>query len=65
LDSSKMTASLPPEKVSKILDWCRKFQGRKKAKVKEVQKLVGLLNYAARVVRGGRTFLPRMIDTIR
>lgn len=65
LDSVRMTASLPPEKVDKILVWCRRFQGRKKAKVKEVQKLVGLLNYAARVVRGGRTFLRRMIDTMR
>ena len=35
------------------------FRRKKKARVKEVQKLVGLLNHAAKVVRGGRTFFEK------
>jgi hypothetical protein len=35
---------------------------QKKATKKELQQLIGKLNWAARVVRGGRTFLRRLID---
>lgn len=65
LDSISMTASLPLEKVEKIKQWCATMSGKRKAQVREVQRLVGLLNFAARVVRGGRTFLRRMIDVMR
>lgn len=65
LNSLSMTASLAPEKIEKIKRWGTNFVGKKKARVKEVQKLVGLLNHAAKVVRGGRTFLRRMIDCLR
>ena len=60
-----MTASLAPEKIEKIKRWGMEFVGKKKARVKEVQKLVGLLNHVAKVVRGGWTFLRRMIDCLR
>ena len=35
---------------------------KKKAMKQELQQLIGKLNWAARVVRGGRKFLRRLID---
>lgn len=64
LDSEKMMASIPEEKLLKIKREVKEFLGKSKATVREVQRLVGRLNFACKVVRGGRTFLRRMIDVM-
>jgi hypothetical protein len=38
------------------------WEGRKKVTKLEVQKLIGKLNWAACVIRGGRPFMRRIID---
>ncbi len=56
--------SLPTEKLDQILTELRSFQHRYSATKRELEQLVGRLNFAAKVVKGGRTFLRRMIDEI-
>lgn len=65
LDSVAMEARLPPEKIKKIQDLLLIFKRKKKATLKELQSLIGLLNFACCVVLPGRTFLRRLIDLTR
>lgn len=58
------TLSVPPEKLQAILQELRAFESRSLATKRELEQLVGKLNFAAKVVKGGRTFLRRMIDLI-
>ena len=60
LDSKHLTLAVPVEKKEEILDILRKFAVRKKATVKELQKLTGHLNFLCRVIVTGRTFTRRM-----
>jgi len=53
------------DKVEQLLSVVGSFEGRKRAQVREILSLIGKLNAAARVVRGGRTYLRRMLDTVR
>ena len=65
LDSDRMEARLPPDKVSRILESLSSFQHRKSCTLKELQSLVGTLNFACKVVPPGRPFLQRMIELTR
>ncbi len=56
--------SLPEGKLHKILELLQVFMDRTTATKREVERLIGKLNFAAKVVKGGRTFLRRMIDLI-
>jgi len=60
-DSIAYTASLDAAKLAKAVSLLRAFVGRRQASVKEVQSLLGFLNWICRVVYGGRTFLHRML----
>ena len=62
LDSQLMEARLPVEKVLKCTNCLESFLKRKKVTLKELQSLIGLLNFACSVVRPGRAFLRRLID---
>lgn len=62
LDSNLMEARLPADKVSKCLEFLSNFQRRKKVSLKEIQSLIGLLNFACSVIVPGRAFLRRLID---
>ena len=64
LDSIAMKASLPEDKLCRLISTVHSFNGRKKAKQKELQRLAGVLNHASSVVKGGRTFLRRVLDTM-
>lgn len=55
LDTQEMVARLPGDKVKKIHGLLTEFMIRKKATLKELQSLIGLLNFACRVVVPGRT----------
>ena len=66
LDSVSFEARLPLDKIDKCLCIIADFLTRKKATVKEIQSLTGLLNFACSVVVPGRAFLRRLIDlTVR
>lgn len=61
LDSDKMKAQLPPDKVKCIVELLSSQQHRKSCTLKELQSLIGTLNFACNVIPLGRPFLQRMI----
>ena len=62
LDSVEMCARLPKDKVNKMQDLTSQFLQRKSVKLKELQSLTGLLNFACTVIVPGRAFLRRLYD---
>ena len=65
LDSVKQEARLPDEKLQKCRMLLHAFYRRRKVSLKELQSLLGLLNFTCAVVVPGRAFLRRMIDLTR
>lgn len=65
LDSARLEARLPPDKVERIQTSLSLFESRKSCTLKELQALIGTLNFACRVVPPGRPFLQRMIELTR
>ena len=65
LDSDKMEAKIPHDKVEWIQISLAAFQHRKSCTLKELQSLIGTLNFACRVVPPSRPFLQRMIKLTR
>ena len=61
LDTDKMEARLQEEKLRKCVTLIYEFLKRKKVSLKEMQSLIGLLNFTCSVVIPGRTFLRRLI----
>lgn len=64
-DSVAMTASLDAVKLTKAVAMLQRFAGLQRASVQEVQSLLGFLNWVCKVVYGGRTFLHRMLSSLR
>ena len=62
LDTVKQEARLPDEKLQKCYRLLHDFYKRRKVTLKELQSLLGLLNFTCSVVVPGRAFLRRMID---
>lgn len=62
LDTCLRVARLPQDKIHKIRESLTSFLHKKKATLKELQSLLGLLNFACQVVIPGRPFLRRLID---
>ena len=57
LDTLKMEARLPSDKLIKCRSLIQDFLQRKKVSLKELQSLIGLLNFTCSVIVPGRTFL--------
>ena len=62
LDCLKHEARLPREKVEKCREVIIQFLSRKKVTLKELQSLIGLLNFACSIIKPGRVFLRRLIN---
>ena len=62
IDSVQETLSLPVNKLEILQVELCNWQAKRKATKRELQQLIGKLNWVARVVKGGRTFLCRLID---
>ena len=62
LDSMLMEARLPRDKISKCMLLLEQFIHRKKVMLRELQSLIGFLNFACSVIVPGRAFLRRLID---
>jgi hypothetical protein len=62
IDCLNRTLSLPDQKVNDLYELLKRSIRRKKMTKLEIQKLLGKLNWAARVIKGGRTFMRRLID---
>ena len=65
LDSDKMEARLPLDKVERIQASLASFESRQSCTLKELQSLIGTLNFACKVVPPGRPFLQRMVELTR
>ena len=64
IDCVTRTLSLPSKKLRELLDFIESWDDRRKVTKLEVQRMVGKLNWAARVIRGGRTFMRALIDLV-
>lgn len=62
LDTLKFEVRLPTDKLESMKSEIRKFQNKTTASLQELQSLIGLLNFACRVVPPGRPFLRRIIN---
>ena len=65
LDSVRMEARLPQDKLSRIHDLLNSFKSRHSVGRVELQSLIGTLQFACKVVVPGRTFLQRAINLTR
>lgn len=65
IDSVRMSMSLPTDKMCKLVNELSFFQTRTRATVKQLRRLFGILAYASRVIRGGRTFSRQVIDLLK
>lgn len=64
LDSLKMEARLPQTKIDKCNSLLDEFLSRSSCKEREMESLIGYLNFACSVVLPGRAFLRRLIFLI-
>lgn len=62
LDTHRCEMALPPNKLAELHQFISRFLTRRRASEKQLQQLAGKLNWACRVVYGGRTFLQRILD---
>ena len=60
LDTKKMEARLPKDKLCKLQHEVSQWVGRTRAQKREILSLVGSLQHATKVVRCGRAFVSRM-----
>ena len=65
LDSVRQEARLPEDKLQKCQLLLHHFYMRRKVTLRELQSLLGLLNFTCSVVIPGRAFLRRMINLTR
>ena len=62
IDGVRRTLALPDLKLQQLRQLLNHWCSKKKATKLELQQLIGKLNWAARVIKGGRTFVRRLID---
>ena len=65
LDSTRMEARLPEDKLPRISQLLDSFSACRSARLVDLQSLIGTLQFACKVVVPGRTFLQRMINLTR
>ena len=58
------TLSLPEKKLLETKDMIRRWSTLSKCTKRELQSLIGRLNWCARVVHGGRTFMRELINLL-
>ena len=64
LDSLAVQASVPEDKISSLEDQLHVLLSQPKASKRDLQRVAGLMNFLAKVVKGGRTFLRRVLDSM-
>ena len=65
LDSVRMEARLPQDKLARINELLSSFKKRHSVRLVELQSLIGTLQFACKVVVPGRTFLQRAVKLTR
>ena len=61
LDSNKMEAHLPVDKLTRIQEALGKWTKRKSATLQDLQSLIGTLQFACKVIATGHLLLQRII----
>ena len=61
LDTVKMEARLPSDKMERISVMLSDFLGKSKCRQKSLLSLIGHLNFACKVIPAGRSFMSRLI----
>ena len=64
-DTCEMSMAIPAEKLCEIMACLREWEGRLRATRKDMQSLLGLLNFVASVAPPARLFTNRMLDALR
>ena len=62
VDTLQMQARLPQDTLEAAITLVRAFSRRRKVALRELQSLIGILNFACKVVVPGRPFLRRLTD---
>ncbi|MEE4247451.1 MAG: reverse transcriptase domain-containing protein [Kangiellaceae bacterium] len=62
IDTVAMQTRLPIDKVVRVRELLSSFIPRRSVKLRDMQSLLGLLNFACRVIVPGRPFLRRLIN---
>lgn len=62
LDTEKFEIRLPQDKLVSLREEVLKLKSQKSATMKQLQSLIGMLNFACKVGPPGRIFLRRLID---
>ncbi len=62
VDTTTMQASLPQDKLHGARSLLSSMRRRRSVTLRELQSLLGILNFACRVIQPGRAFLRRLID---
>jgi hypothetical protein len=65
IDVNNMCIQLPIDKVNKCVQLIEALEQRKKCRLKDIQAVCGLLQFACRAVVPGRAFLRRLYDATR
>lgn len=65
LDTLKFEIRLPADKLERLRSEIKAFQNKRTATLRQLQSLIGTLNYACAVFPHGRTFLRRIINLTR
>ena len=65
VDTEQGTLSLPADKLSRIQKELEAWRDRKWCRRRMLESLIGLLHHAAWVVRPGRSFLRRLINSLQ
>ena len=60
-----MTLQITPERLQEIRNLLEQWLKKDVATIRELQSLLGKLNFAASTVRAGRIFISRLINCIR
>lgn len=62
LDTSKMEARLPKDKIDRIINFIEQFLSKRSVRKRELLQLLGHFNFAARVIIPGRSFVTYLIN---
>ena len=65
LDSIQMVVRIPMDKIKELLNKIQTMLAKVRTNLKEMQSLIGSLNFACRAIAPGRPFCRRLINSIR
>ena len=65
VNTEDFTVAVPQEKLSNILDMCQNWSQKSHCNKKQLQSLLGSLQYITKCVTHSRPFLNRMLDLLR